>query len=591
MEGMVGQFFFEFGLTVAFAVLLSLFVSFTLTPMLSARMLRAHAPSETGLSGLIEGFLRGTENAYRGVIRWALRFRAITLVLAIGTLAGSCGIAKTLGFEFIPPEDRSQFIVNVELPTGTSLAETADATYQLANEARGVPGVLTTFSTVGGGVQEKVNTSQVIISLEPKDKRAFSQEDMMAFLRRKFAGRPGLNISIEQIQNVSGGGFRAAPVQFNLRGQDLGELERSANAIAAELRKTPGFADVDISYRAGKPEVNVDVDSVRAADLGVSAMQVASTVRTLVAGEVATEFEAERDRHDVRVQLPFSQRTSTEVIGRAQVRSASGQLVEIGTLGEIAESKGPSQIERQSRQRQITVLASLENKALGDALAEVSAIAKKVVPPHITTAVAGQGERLQESNKSMAFSMLLAIICIYMILASQFESLIHPFTIMVSLPFAVIGAFGGLWVAHMRMSIFGMIGLIMLMGLVTKNAILLVDFAVQLRERGLTVHKALEDAGATRLRPILMTTAAMIFGMMPVAMGHGEGGETRAPMGVIVIGGLITSTFLTLIVVPVVYTLMEAVSTFFARIIKRFAADEEHERRASDEGLEPSIGE
>jgi len=290
----------------------------------------------------------------------------------------------------------------------------------------------------------------------------------------------------------------------------------------------------------------------------------------------------------VRVQLPESMRTTTDVIERAQVRSMTGDLVEIGSIGQIKESLGPSQIDRQARQRQVTVLSSLENKALGDAMKEVEQIAKEVVPDHITTSVAGMGERLQESNKSMGFSMLLAVICIYMILASQFESLIHPLTIMVSLPFALIGAFGGLLIAHMRMSIFAMIGLIMLMGLVTKNAILLVDFAVQLRERGQSIKLALENAGATRLRPILMTTAAMIFGMVPVAVGHGDGGEVRAPMGVAVIGGQNTSTFLTQIVVPVIYTLMEAVSRFGVRVGSWFGSSstghaEHAEERAPQE--------
>jgi HAE1 family hydrophobic/amphiphilic exporter-1 len=591
MEGMVGQFFYEFGLTVAFAVLLSLFVSFTLTPMLSARMLRAHHGGYTGLFGLIERVLRGTESAYRSIIRWVLArwtHGLITIGIAVLSLVGAFAFAAKLGFEFIPPEDRGQFIVNVELPTGTALADTAQTTFALANETRKVPGVLSTFSTVGGGVQEKVNSSQLVVTLQHKTQRAYSQQDVMAYLRRKLGGRPGVLISIEQLQNVSGGGFRAAPVQYNLRGNDLNELEHYANLIAGELKKTKGFADVDITYRAGKPELNVDLDRTRAADLGVSALQVAQVVRTMVAGDVATEFEAEGDRHDVRVQLPAELRTSTDVIRRAQVRTNTGKLVDIGTLGEITESKGPSQIDRQARQRQITIMASLEDKALSEAMAEVEGLLKKHVPAHISTAVAGQGERLKESNKSMGVSMMLAILCIYMILASQFESLIHPFTIMASLPFALIGAFGGLVVAQMHMSIFAMIGLIMLMGLVTKNAILLVDFTVHLQTRGESVKQALENAGATRLRPILMTTAAMIFGMMPVAMGHGEGGETRAPMGVTVIGGLITSTFLTLVVVPVIYTFMESISRFFSRVFAGMSAEESE---PAHQKAEPSAGE
>lgn len=593
MEGMVGQFFFEFGLTVAFAVLLSLFVSFTLTPMLSARMLTGHHASSTGLSGMIERALNALDNGYRHTIRWALNHRFITVFVAVASLVGAFSIVPLLGFEFVPPEDRGQFSVNVELPTGSSLAQAAEVTFDLAETARKVPGVVSTFSTVGGGVQEKVNTASIIVSMEHRSERAFSQEDMMAYLRRELAGKPGVLISIEPLAAISAGGMRNAPVQYNLRGEDLAELERVAQEMAARMRKLEGFADVDVTFRSGKPQLDVDIDRARAADLGVQAVQVASTVRTLVAGAVATEFEAHGDRYDVRVQLPDALRTSTDVIRRAQVRTASGQLVEIDSLGEIAESQGPSQIERQARQRQVTVLASLEGKALGDALAEVEAIADELVPDHITTAVAGMGERLQESSASMGFSMLLAIICIYMILASQFESLIHPLTIMVSLPFALIGAFGGLLLADMHMSIFAMIGLIMLMGLVTKNAILLVDFAVQLRERGQSVKDALENAGATRLRPILMTTAAMVFGMVPVAIGHGDGGEVRAPMGVAIIGGLITSTFLTLIVVPVIYTFMEAISQFGWRIVKRFSGkDTEHESDSEDdweEETQPSM--
>jgi HAE1 family hydrophobic/amphiphilic exporter-1 len=588
MEGMVGQFFYEFGLTVAFAVLLSLFVSFTLTPMLSARMLGAHHDATTGLSGVIERALNGLDNAYRHAIRWALRFRFLTIVLAVLSLVGAFALVPKLGFEFIPAEDRGQFLVNVELPTGSSLHQSAEVTFDLAGRARSVPGVVSTFSTVGGGVQEKVNTSQIIVTLEPKQKRAYKQEQVMAFLRKKLSGKPGVIVSIEQLAAVSVGGQKNLPVQFNLRGDDLAELEKAAKAMTARMRQIKGFADIDITYRSGKPQVDVDIDRARAADLGVQAMQVASTVRTLVAGEVATEFESHGDRYDVRVQLPDELRTTTNVIERAQVRSATGDLVEIGNIGRIKESTGPSQIDRQSRQRQVTVLASLEDKALGDALKEVDEIAKEVVPPEITTSVAGMGERLQESNKSMGFSMLLAVVCIYMILASQFESLIHPLTIMVSLPFALIGAFGGLLIAHMRMSIFAMIGLIMLMGLVTKNAILLVDFAVQLRERGQSVKLALENAGATRLRPILMTTAAMIFGMVPVAVGHGDGGEVRAPMGVAVIGGLITSTFLTLIVVPVIYTFMESISQFGNRIFVRFGAAQRHADHETAQHAEPA---
>ncbi|MBW2460761.1 MAG: efflux RND transporter permease subunit [Deltaproteobacteria bacterium] len=241
------------------------------------------------------------------------------------------------------------------------------------------------------------------------------------------------------------------------------------------------------------------------------------------------------------------------------MRSTNGTLVDIGAVAGVSESTGASQIDRQARQRQVTIIANLEDLALGDAMVDVEELAAELVPPQFTTGFSGMGEMLEESVASMGLALFLAIIMIYMILASQFESLVHPITIMTSLPFALIGAFGGLLLADMRMSIFSMIGVIMLMGLVVKNAILVVDFTQQLRQRGMGVFEALEEAGAVRLRPILMTTGAMVFGMIPVAIGHGDGGEIRAPMGVTVIGGLLTSTVLTLVVVPVVYTIADAI--------------------------------
>jgi HAE1 family hydrophobic/amphiphilic exporter-1 len=292
-------------------------------------------------------------------------------------------------------------------------------------------------------------------------------------------------------------------------------------------------------------------------------------VRTLVAGTVATQLESEGDRHDVRVQLPPERRRDADALRRAQVRATTGALVDIDTVADVNEGEGPSQIDRQARQRQITVTAQLEGKPLGDAMNEVEAIADELVPAHIDRDVGGMGQILAETVESMALALFLAIVMIYVILASQFESLIHPLTIMVSLPLSLIGAFGLLLLTGETMSIFAMIGFIMLMGLVTKNAILLVDYANQQREEGLSRFEALVEAGATRLRPILMTTLAMIFGMLPVAIGHGDGGEVRRGMGLAVIGGLTTSTVLTLVVVPVVYILMDRIAGFAKRLFGR----------------------
>jgi len=433
-----------------------------------------------------------------------------------------------------------------------------------------VPGVEATFTTVGGGVQEKVNTADILVNMIPHAQRSFHQTRAMAYTREMLAHEPNMQVVVE-VPSPIAGGARNAPVQLDLMGDDLTALTETANRIAAELREKPGFVDVDTSSRGGKPELRVVVDRQRAGDLGIPSAAIAQAVRFMVAGQVATRIDHDGDRYDVRVQLPEAMRNTQDLARVApQLRTASGQLVDFASVAHFEEASGPSQIDRYQRHRVVTVYANLEDLPLGDAMNEVRAVTASVVPPGVTFDFGGNGKMLGESISSMGLALFLAIIFVYMILASQFESFIHPFTIMASLPFAVVGALAGLWVAGMSLSLFAMIGFIMLMGLVTKNAILLVDFAIQKMGEGSSMLDALEEAGATRLRPILMTTLAMVFGMLPVALGHGQGGEVRAPMGVIVIGGLITSTILTLVVVPVIFTYMEALRKVPARIAGLF---------------------
>ena len=390
----------------------------------------------------------------------------------------------------------------------------------------------------------------------PKDERTFHLTEAMSWVRKAMADQQGLRASV----NAAGGGASSgeAPVQLILQGNDLDELNATAERIIKRLEEKGTYVDLDTNFRTGKPELTVEVDRARAADLGISSIQIASTVRTLMAGTVASELEDSQGRFDIMVQLPPKKREDATALARAHVRTSSGELVELTDVTDIHAASGPGQIERLGRQRQITVSSNLEGLALGDASTEVQKIAGEEAGDGVSFRLGGSAESLQESVTNMLRALLLAIILVYMILAAQFESFLHPVTIMMSLPFSFIGAFGALLLTGTTMSIFGMIGLIMLMGLVTKNAILLVDFVILgQQEEGLGLNEALIRAGATRLRPILMTTAAMIFGMLPVAIGHGEGGEVRAPMGLVVIGGLISSTVLTLLVVPVLYNLME----------------------------------
>jgi HAE1 family hydrophobic/amphiphilic exporter-1 len=577
MEGMIGRFFVQFGLTVAFAVTVSLFVAFTLTPMLAARMLSTgHGKRPNVVARGIEWFLHGIERGYRAILGAALRQRTITVLLAIAVLAGSLKVAGLVKSEFMPTEDRGQLKVSFELPAGTDLAATKRFAVDVDEELRRIPGVAMTFLTIGGGVQGEVNKGDIQVELVDKEERAFGQAEAIDYVRGLMAQRTGALFAVEPFESMrASSAFRNAMIQYNLRGNDYAELNGLASAVIAKMKEKGGYVDIDTTYRAGKPEVDVELDRTRAADLGVPVALVAQTVRALLAADEISEIETDGDRYPVRLRLDEPFRRSAADLSSLKVRSTSGQLVHLSSVARISEGSGPAAVDRQARQRQVTILANLTGgKTLGEAIGEIEAIRAEVVPDHIVTDWTGFADIMQESFMNLMTALILAVIMVYLILAAQFESFIHPFTIMLSLPLSVVGAFGALYISGMTISIMTMIGIILLMGLVTKNAILLVDYANQLRQQGLDKHAALLKAGPIRLRPILMTTAAMIFGMVPVAMALSEGSEGRAPMAVAVIGGLITSTLLTLVVVPVVYSLLDGLATFMSRRRRKAAPEE-----------------
>ncbi|MCB9727952.1 MAG: efflux RND transporter permease subunit [Deltaproteobacteria bacterium] len=566
MKGIVGRFFLQFGLTVVFAVVVSLFVAFTITPAYSSRLLRAQHGKPTFIGRGIDWLLNGIDSAYRVLLGGALRHKVLTLLVAVGVFAGSIVLAAQVPGEFLPAEDRDQFIVRVELPTGTDLAATEAYIGQVADQIREVPGVVQTFSTIGGGSQGEVNSATIQVNTLPKEERAFTMTDAMEHVRAMLASRQDAIFAVEKINAVGGdSAFKSAEIQYNIRGQDLEELQAAAAALIAKMKEAGGFTDLDTSFRGGKPEVQVEIDREQAADLGVPIAQVASTLRTYFAGEKVSEVLTPTGRFDVRARVDEDHRRGGADILGLSVRSARGDLVSLDQIVRVHEGEGPGRITRQDRQRQVTVYANLEGKALGAAVAEVDKLAAEAVPAHLSRDWAGSADMMTESMGYMGEALILAIVLVYLILAAQFESFIHPFTIMFSLPLAVTGAFGALVIAGMTLNIFTMIGFIMLMGLVTKNAILLVDYTNTLRAQGRTRREALLEAGPVRLRPILMTTLAMIFGMIPVAISQEVGAEQRAPMAVAVIGGLISSTLLTLVVVPVVYELLDRVSEFVTR--------------------------
>jgi HAE1 family hydrophobic/amphiphilic exporter-1 len=589
MKGIIGRFFIQFGLTVAFAVAISLFVAFTLTPMLASRMLKESAGKTNFLSRGLERGLKAIDAGYRVLLGAALRQRALTLVIATAVLVASFAMSRYVKLEFMNEQDSSQFMVKAELPTGTGLEATRQYVEKLTARLRTVPGVSDTFTTIASGTQGEVNAADIQVNLVPRKKRKFTQFECMSYVRKQLAGEKDVKIAVEPINMMGGGSsasaMRQSAIQFNIRGKDYDELNKAAEQIMKGMRARGGYVDLDTTYRGGKPEIVVNIDRDRAADLGVPIASLAMAVRLLVGGDKVTELQADGERFDVRVRLDEQFRRRAQDVLNLKVRSTNPQpmgmppaLVHLSNVVTVNTGTGAGKIDRQGRQRQVTILANLEGKVLSEGLKEIDADATKL-PKSLETSWAGQGDMMMESFGYMIQALILAILLVYLILAAQFESFLHPFTIMLSLPFSLIGAFGGLLIAHQTMSMSAMIGIIMLMGLVTKNAILLVDYANTLRDRGRSRNEALLEAGPVRLRPILMTTAAMIFGMLPVAMALSEGSEFRAPMATVVIGGLITSTLLTLVVVPVAYSLLDAAAeriTGKERKIVHAIVDEPH---------------
>ncbi len=560
MRGIIGRFFYQFGLTVSFAVSVSMLVSFTLTPMLSSRFLKhTHDAQKNPFARFIVGALDGLDHVYERLLRAALAHRWTTLAIATLALVGSFVLVSRVKAEFVPPEDRGEFALNVELPTGTSLEASKDVIQAVAADVRKhAPGVRLTFTTIGEGAQGQVNLGKIQVVLVPTNQRQFRQQDLMAWARARYQSLENVLITAAEISPIGGdSGFRSQPIQFNVRGEDMQELVKVTNRLKRELAKVKGLVDLDTTYRGGKPQVALAIDRERAADLGVPVAAVGAVIRTLVGEDAVSELKQGVDAYDIVVQLPEDLRNQVDQLSNLQVRSVNGALVDLSNVVRVERGEAPSQIERQGRQRQITVLAGLQDMPLGEGKAAVDAVAGRVVPPDLTTDYAGMADIMGESFGYMGLALILAVLLVYMILAAQFDSFVQPVTIMLSLPLSLVGAFGGLFVSGMTLNIFSMIGIIMLMGLVTKNAILLVDFTNQRRQQGDELYEALVQAGVIRLRPILMTTAAMVFGMLPVALALSAGGETRAPMAVCVIGGLMTSTLLTLVVVPVVYTFLD----------------------------------
>jgi HAE1 family hydrophobic/amphiphilic exporter-1 len=571
MEGQVGRFFYQFGLTVTFAVAISLYVAFTLDPMLSSRILRK--PSHGKLYQISERALGSLDRAYGHFLRGALKVRWLVVLVAVASFVATGYMGQYLRAEFIPLEDQSEFNVKVKAPLGSSIYTTDMLLESVRERLKDQPWVDYQFTTIGTDELQRVNEGGVYVKMKSKASRTMSQSDAMVWTRQQLADMTDAKVSVEIVPRFSGGGRKWADMQMEIRGPDLAVLDQIAANVIGKMRSSEGYVDIDTTYEKDKPEANFYINRDAAADLGVSSQDLASSIMALIGGVDVAKFRADGNRYDISVRLDAPFRSTTENLPYLTLRTNRNELVRLQNVSTLKTETGPVQIDRYNRSRQITVLANLQRdkKVLGEAVNELTAVVSEMdLPPGYTYGFAGMADTMAEGFANLLLALFLSVAFIYMVLAAQFESFVHPFTIMLSIPLSITGAIASLLLAGMTVSIYTMIGIIMLMGLVTKNGILLVDYINTLRRRdGMERNQAVIAAGPVRLRPIIMTSLAIIFGMLPIALGQGEGSESRAPMAVAVIGGLTVSTILTLVVVPVVYTLLDDVGNVFFRVIGR----------------------
>ncbi|MEW6511237.1 MAG: efflux RND transporter permease subunit [Bacteroidota bacterium] len=579
--GMIGRIFSEFGITVVVSTLLSLFVSFTLTPMLAAKWSRVvHHPAGSWLDRLVRAFDRWQDQlaaGYQRVLSWALAHRRTVVLASTALLLGSLALLPlgAIGTEFMTDTDRGEFAVNLDMPLGTTLEKTDEAVRKVEQIVAGMPEVRRYLSTIGKQQSQwknadQSNLAQVQIKLAPKRERTRSTKAVMMAIKEQAAAIPGLKTSFNTISMW--GSANVAPLQIEIIGPDLAQVAAFSEKVGDILADTKGTVDVTSSWEEGKPEVQIEVDRDKMARMGLTLAEVGLAVRTAIEGDIPTKYQEGDTDLDTRVVLRKSSRSRAQDVGNITLLNHYGQPVRLSQVATITEGKGPSEIQRKDRERLVTVAANLSGSVpLGQVTAEAEkAINAAGIPQGIRVFYGGDTENMRDMFSDMTIALGMAVLFVYIIMVSLFESYIHPFTIMFSLPLALVGAFAGLALTGTTLNMFSMIGMIMLMGLVTKNAILLVDFTNALRARGLAINAALLEAGKTRLRPIVMTTATMVFGMLPLALALGAGSEMRQGMAIVVISGLISSTLLTLVLVPVMYTYVEGmrakVPALFARV-------------------------
>lgn len=580
MGGIIGKFFHQFGLSVTVAVLISMLVSFTLDPMLSSIWYDPHRHGDHHKGPLgrmldtFENSLDNLANRYHSVIEWALGHRKTVVLTALALTVGSFFLVPLVGGEFLPRTDKGKFALSFKTATGSSLTYTEAKARELEKVLRGLPEVKHVSISVGAGTfGAGKNAGRLIVDVGSKQDRSRDLFSLMEVVRQKADRVAGIEISsIEELGKAGGGG---KPVNIGLRGTDIPVLQQAAEDLQKKLAGIAGVSDIESSLSDANPALDIEVDRDAAAGLGVDLTRVGNTLSILLAGDTVTTWEApDGENYDVRMQIPKDQRANEllDILTVAGGRNSAGasSMVPLSAVTIIRDATSPRQIDRVNLQREVTITANIAGRNNSDVFADIDRLEQQLsLPLGVSLAQEGERKDMIESLSYAVQALLMGVIFIYMILTAQFRSFTLPITIMMALPLAFVGVFASLWLFGSTLNMFSVIGIVMLMGLSAKNGILLVDFINQARREGMLREQAIAEAGRVRLRPIMMTSLAMIFGMLPLAFGTGEGSEGRAPMAHAIIGGLVTSTVLTLIVVPVVYTYLDNLRSWVRRKLGR----------------------
>lgn len=560
LPGITGRFLYSFGVTIAGAIMVSLLVAFTLTPVLCSRWLRPVGSADGVRRSSRESRLFAPiDRAYTALLGWSMRNRWLVVATAALLVISVPAVMQRTGASFMPEDDRGEFEVNVKFPQGVSLAEVDRILAEMEQAIDPIPEVAGLLTTVGGA-GDAITEGQILVRLTAHGERSAHQFAVMDAVRHHLHNfRQHVRISVDNPPPVTGSGFRSSQINYNVRGPELAVVERYAQAVLRTMERMPDVVDVDTTAEPGKPELQVHIDRAKACDLGVAVGDIAQALRLLITGHVVTQYKEGLDLYDVRLRLRESDRQTAATLAQVTVPSRTLGQVRLDNLVSLRPGTGPARIERQNLQRQVTLLGNVApGRALGDVLADIdAAVADMGLPPGYTTDVSGRGKLFAETVSGFKVAITLSVIFMYMVLAAQFESFIHPLTIMLSLPLAVPFALLSLWATGNTLNLFSCLGVLLLFGIVKKNSILQVDHTLALRRAGMARAEAILTANRERLRPILMTTIALVAGMLPAALASGPGAETANAIAIVVIGGQSLCLLITLVMTPVAYSLFE----------------------------------